>query len=115
MEVDHMIPVIDEEKGFKDWNIFHDRLFCEKKNLQRICDPCHDKKTAKERLKRNTIKYNLELDAIENAIRKTTVDIQITKKMLSKYKTKTRPPLIKDRAIQLIELLLTPKAKKRRR
>lgn len=115
MEVDHIVPVIDEEKGFKDWNTFHSRLFCDKKNLQRICDPCHDKKTYAERMKRNTIKYNIELDAIEDMIGKVSVDVKATKKVLSKYKTKTRPPVIRDRAISLIERLLNPRKSKRRR
>ena len=115
--VDHIIPVIDDESGFKDWNIFHDRLFCEKKNLQRICKPCHQVKTNAERTKRNTIKYNHALDHIENHIKLgLPFDVKDTKKILSKFKSKTRPQVIRDRATKLAELLLTPlKAKKKKR
>ena len=52
MAVDHKIPVISVENGFIDWNTFVERLFCAKENLQRICDPCHDAKTLKERWER---------------------------------------------------------------
>lgn len=49
VEVDHINSVIDNEVGFIDWNTFIARLFCDKSNLQRICDDCHDIKTQKER------------------------------------------------------------------
>lgn len=49
IEVDHINSVIDNEKGFENWETFIERLFCSKENLQRICDDCHDKKTAAER------------------------------------------------------------------
>jgi len=56
--VDHIEPVIDNDIGFQDWNTFITRLFCEKDNLQILCDPCHtaksnqEKAIAKERRKR---------------------------------------------------------------
>lgn len=53
--VDHITPVIPES-GFTDWNTFISRLFCEAKNLQVICDPCHNEKTNKERTARQKIK-----------------------------------------------------------
>jgi 5-methylcytosine-specific restriction endonuclease McrA len=46
--VDHIIPVIGPE-GFKDWNTFVARLFCDASNLQVICDSCHQIKTNAER------------------------------------------------------------------
>lgn len=67
--VDHIDPVISVEHGKQDWNEFIDRLWCNtsgKANLQRICDPCHDKKTSTERIERLTKKYNQELDEIES-------------------------------------------------
>ena len=106
--VDHIIPVIDEEGGFVDWNTFHDRLFCDKSNLQRICTLCHKIKTRIERLKRNTIKYNKELDILENRVLAGRLELDYlkeTKKSISKYKTKTRPLVIRERAIKLIALL----------
>ena len=115
MSVDHIIPVIavDNTTGHvDDWNVFHDRLFCDKKNLQRICDPCHDKKTYEERMKRNTIKYNEEIDDLQLRWVNKEFDFGTYKKLLSKYKTKTRPPKIRERVIEIIENL-TKKAKKK--
>lgn len=118
--VDHIVPVIDvtnTDGRVKDWNIFHDRLFCEKKNLQRICKPCHQAKTNEERMKRNTIKYNLELDVLETEIMGGVDNPKAMRKQVAKYRTKTRPQAIRDRANQLLEVLLNPprKAKKRRK
>ena len=69
MAVDHIIPVISIEHGKQDWNEFIDRLWCARENLQRICDPCHDKKTYAERIERLTIKYTKELDELERTVR----------------------------------------------
>jgi 5-methylcytosine-specific restriction endonuclease McrA len=52
VSVDHIVPVISTADGFVDWNEFVNRLFCKKENLQRICDPCHDKKTHSEKVAR---------------------------------------------------------------
>lgn len=54
--VDHIEPVIEVDGGFQDWNTFVDRLFCDKTNLQCICDECHQIKTNKERFDRALIK-----------------------------------------------------------
>lgn len=60
--VDHIDPVIPltgfpvTHSGKKDWNVFIDRLWCDKANLQRICDDCHNKKTKQERDLRKTMK-----------------------------------------------------------
>lgn len=118
--VDHIIPVIDTDNTdgkVKDWNIYHDRLFCDKSNLQRICKPCHQKKTNDERTKRNTIKYNLELDVLEKEIMDGVGDAKAMRKQLAKYRTKTKPQAIRDRANGLLVVLLNPprKAKKRRK
>lgn len=53
VQVDHIKPVVCPKKGFKDWNTFIDRLFCDKDNLQVLCSECHDVKTAQERGERN--------------------------------------------------------------
>ena len=48
--VDHIEPVVPTDGSWKDdWNLFIARLWCAKSNLQRICSPCHDIKTAAER------------------------------------------------------------------
>lgn len=53
MNVDHILPAVDPEKGFESWDVFIDRLFCEKENLQAICVPCHKVKTQEEKKGRN--------------------------------------------------------------
>ena len=64
--VDHIDPVISVDEGFIDWNTFIDRLWhCGKEKLQRICDGCHNKKTALERFDRA---FKVEL--------KTVMDIE---------------------------------------
>jgi len=40
VQVDHIEPVVDS-KGFSSWDIFIERLFCEKENLQVLCKACH--------------------------------------------------------------------------
>lgn len=97
ISVDHIVPVISIENGFQDWNQFVDRLWCDKKNLQRICDACHDKKTQKERIDRLYKKYMEELDLIEQKIN-SDHDMTIIKKELTKYiaknKTKGLEPVV---------------------
>lgn len=60
--IDHIDPVVPPN-GFPEhmdmWeriSVFMKRLWCEKENLQRICDDCHDKKTKNERDYRSSIK-----------------------------------------------------------
>lgn len=69
MAVDHIIPVVSVDEGFQDWNEFVSRLWCDKSNLQRICDTCHDKKTQEERIARLLIKYTQELNTLEDIIK----------------------------------------------
>ena len=55
VQVDHIAPVVDPRIGFEGWDIFIDRMFCEKDNLQVLCKTCHSVKTQlekKERTKR---------------------------------------------------------------
>lgn len=49
IQVDHIEPVVDPKKGFKDWNTYIPRLFCEKSNLQVLCTSCHKEKTKQEK------------------------------------------------------------------
>lgn len=91
--VDHIEPVISVEHGKQDWNTFVDRLWCNtsgKANLQRICDPCHDAKTAVERISRLVKQYTEELNNIEKSINLGTADLVIGKKLLSKYIAKKK-------------------------
>lgn len=56
IQLDHKIPVIDEEIGFVDWNTYIDRLFCEEENFQVLCKPCHEAKTFLEQEIRKQVK-----------------------------------------------------------
>jgi len=62
--VDHVEPVVPLDGSFDpqnpNWNMYISRLCCDKVNLQRICDTCHDKKTASERDARNAKKKALK-------------------------------------------------------
>jgi hypothetical protein len=97
--VDHIDPVISVEDGKQDWNTFIDRLWCNtsgKANLQRICDTCHDLKTATERIARLTKQYTQELNEIEEsltdciAVGIDKVTAKSYKKLLSKYIAKKK-------------------------
>ena len=52
VQVDHIKPVVDPKRGFKTWDEYIDRLYCDSDNLQVLCIPCHKAKTAKEGKKR---------------------------------------------------------------
>jgi len=52
VQVDHIKPVVEPTKGFKDWWTYINRLYCEKDNLQVLCKECHKEKTNKERKER---------------------------------------------------------------
>lgn len=52
VQVDHIHPVVDPKKGFTTWDNFIERMFCEIKNLQVLCKPCHKIKTDQEKLER---------------------------------------------------------------
>lgn len=65
MSVDHIEPVVSTTEGFVDWNTFVARLWCDKSNLQRICDTCHHTKTQQERFDRAFKLESEQLQAIE--------------------------------------------------
>jgi hypothetical protein len=100
--VDHIDPVISVDHGKQDWNEYIDRLWCDKKNLQRVCDPCHDLKTSTERIERLTKKYTEELNGLEhhidnilnrhdsNSEHYSHAHIKELKKLLSKYTAKKK-------------------------
>jgi hypothetical protein len=91
--VDHIDPVISVADGKQDWNTFIDRLWCNtsgKANLQRICDPCHDVKTAVERIARLTKQYTEELDVLEDAVLNPPRDPRLLRMHLSKYTAKKK-------------------------
>lgn len=52
--VDHKEPVVEIETGFKDWNTYIERLFCDASNLQVLCISCHKTKSKAESVLRRT-------------------------------------------------------------
>lgn len=47
--VDHIVPVVDPEVGFTNWDEYIENMFSEEENLQVLCKECHDIKTSEER------------------------------------------------------------------
>lgn len=100
--IDHIDPVVPPNgfpPHFDIWDrtkLFLQRLWCDKSNLQRICDTCHDKKTYKEKIERLLKKYTDELDEIEKQIKTTKVDQKTYKKLLSKYTAKKKTKGLED-------------------
>lgn len=124
--IDHIDPVVPPEgfpAHFDIWDritLFLKRLWCDKSNLQRICDPCHDAKTKAERVARYHIQYNEELDALDRHIDRIVKGldsdsthyqpqyIKQIKKTLSKYTAKKKTvdfPSVVERALRLKEIL----------
>lgn len=62
IQLDHKIPVIDEEVGFVDWNTYIERLFCAEENFQVLCKPCHETKTFFEQEIRKQVKQEKRQD-----------------------------------------------------
>ena len=62
IQLDHIVPVIDEEIGFVDWNTYIDRLFCVEENFQVLCKPCHETKTFFEQEIRKQVKQEKKKD-----------------------------------------------------
>lgn len=46
--VDHIEAVVHPEQGFISWDVFIERLFCHKDNLQVLCEGCHKNKSYNE-------------------------------------------------------------------
>lgn len=94
--IDHIDPVVPPEgfpPNFDMWdrvNLFLRRLWCDKSNLQRICDTCHDKKTQEERIARLLKQYTDELADIKKNWDKLIKDPKSLKKTLSKYTAKKK-------------------------
>lgn len=47
--VDHILPVVDPDLGFRTWDELIERMFCEAEGLQLLCHQCHTEKTKDER------------------------------------------------------------------
>lgn len=111
--IDHKDPVVPPDgfpAHFDMWDrvtLFLKRLWCDKSNLQRICDDCHDKKTQEERIARLLIKYDEELNYLEMAVFQGIIPAD-WKKLLNKYTAKKKTKgleQIVQRALNIKELI----------
>ena len=57
IRVDHIEPVIDPVEGFKNWDTYIKRLFCDAGGLMIMCIKCHNKKTKAENIIRRQNYY----------------------------------------------------------
>ena len=58
-KTDHIVPVVGYE-GFKDWQIYIDRLMVDSSGLQILCRPCHDALTIVQKEIRKKMKEALK-------------------------------------------------------
>lgn len=58
VNVDHILPVVDPKQGFISWDVYIQRLYCEKENFQILCSSCHKIKTQEEKKTRANKKIN---------------------------------------------------------
>ena len=108
VEVDHVIPVVSVEEGFKNWDTFISRIDCDIKNLKRICENCHQIKSNSERDQRNFLKDKVVLDAIEEKLKAvwTITEEKELKKQISKYTSKTKSQETRERALKLKQIII---------
>jgi 5-methylcytosine-specific restriction endonuclease McrA len=67
--VDHILPVVPLDSDFNHMSFDHliDNLWCDIRNLQVLCETCHDSKTQYEnKLRRAFKKGNVEYDPVTN-------------------------------------------------
>lgn len=50
--VDHIDPVVDVKKGFVNFDVYIERMYCAVEGLQVLCSNCHKLKCEKERKER---------------------------------------------------------------
>jgi hypothetical protein len=51
IRIDHIEPVVSLD-GFRNWDEYIDRMFCDASGYQALCNTCHDEKTLKENKQR---------------------------------------------------------------
>lgn len=111
IDVDHITPVIDinDTSGkVKDWNVYKERLICDKSNLQRICKPCHKIKTKQERDHRQTLKDTEAMNTLEQQITfaKSIHEEKDLKKKLTRFLNKKKPAETRERAAKLHSIII---------
>lgn len=55
VQVDHINPIVDPNKGFMSWDDVIGRLFCSEEGLQVLCSECHSIKTKGENELRKSV------------------------------------------------------------
>ena len=65
--IDHIIPVVQPEVGFTEFNEYFRRLWCDPSNLQKLCGECHHEKSSKENFIRNLRDETALLDELEKS------------------------------------------------
>lgn len=62
MEVDHKSPIIPLNKSLTEmsWDELINNLWCDIKNLDAVCEICHDRKTAEENAVRRKFKKEVK-------------------------------------------------------
>lgn len=86
--IDHIIPVIDPNVGFVDFNTYHARMWCDLSNLQKICGDCHQAKTNTERFQKSLKEELPILDRLEACVDKQELKVglkRFTPAKLAKY------------------------------
>lgn len=68
-QMDHIVPIVDPEKGFTNFDDYIDRLFVYEDEFQRLCLSHHQEKTAKE----NSTRKETKRKAKKKVIKKKTV------------------------------------------
>lgn len=48
VQLDHIVPVVDPQKGWEDLDVFAERMFVDEDGFQVICSRHHDEKTKNE-------------------------------------------------------------------
>lgn len=65
IHVDHINPIIDPAVGWTSYDDMIERMFCEKENLQALCEPCHKKKTDEEKAIAKERRSNIEEETFD--------------------------------------------------
>jgi 5-methylcytosine-specific restriction endonuclease McrA len=82
VSVDHIDPVVPLNGSFDpknpDWVMFMNRLWCDKSNLQRICDSCHDAKTKRERVERKMQSNLRNTEMQSTAVKPDKIELKTT-------------------------------------
>lgn len=58
MQIDHIEPVIPQDSSLDQmtWDTLVDRIWCDERNLQALCETCHKAKSKEENAERRRIK-----------------------------------------------------------